>query len=82
MSSDLLIDRKKVLNIRRVFVISTRLQILFICSIGVNRARGVRFGPKVGQISTNWDKSGNFKDHISVHFGLQTDREIHPHYAW
>ena len=28
-----------------------------------------RFGPKVGQISPKWDKSGTFSDQISVHFG-------------
>ena len=30
--------------------------------------RDVRFGPKVRQISTKWDKSGTFKDQILVYF--------------
>jgi len=31
--------------------------------------REFRFGPKVGQIYTNWDKSGIFHIQISVYFG-------------
>ena len=27
-----------------------------------------RFGPKVGQIGTKWDKCGTFEDNISEHF--------------
>ena len=35
----------------------------------ISRVMGIRFGPKVGQIGTNWDKSGTFSDQISEHFG-------------
>ena len=28
-----------------------------------------RFGPKIGQIGSKWDKSGTFSHQISVHFG-------------
>ena len=31
--------------------------------------RDVRFAYKVDQIGPKWDTSGNFSDHISVHFG-------------
>ena len=32
-----------------------------------------RFGPKVGQIGSKWDKSGTFLDPISVHNLLKAD---------
>ena len=32
-------------------------------------SQGVRLRPKAGQISNEWEKSGNFKYKISVHFG-------------
>ena len=34
-----------------------------------NVIRNIRFYPKVGQITSKWDKSGTFSDQISVHFG-------------
>ena len=38
--------------------------------------RGVSFDFKVGQIGPKWDKSGNFSDQISVHFGSAKCTEI------
>ena len=33
-------------------------------------SRDGRFGSKVGQIGSKWDKSGAFSDQISVHFEI------------
>ena len=33
---------------------------------------GIRFVPKLSQISPKWIKSGTFSDQISVHFGLSS----------
>ena len=37
---------------------------------------GVRFGPKVGQISTKLDKSGTFSHQILVHYGTGRQNEL------
>ena len=43
-----------------------KFDISALCVLG--SSRGVRLGPKLGEIDPNWDKSGTYTDQISVHF--------------
>ena len=41
---------------------------IHVYSVNSIALRDVRYGRKVGQIGTNWDKSGTFSDQVLVHF--------------
>ena len=48
--------------------VSTIHLVYLAISINLIKHKDVRFGPKVGQSGSKWDKSGTFSDQISVHF--------------
>ena len=61
---------------------TTRIQIRLVYSMEVARnrtllrGRMIRFGPKVGQISLKWAKSGDFFKSDSVHFGSPSEATL------